>query len=544
MPRTRGSQNFTNDVERILSRKERSRTQSKKRRRDRETAQYKRARVELQGYADLWRSPLRTMGESGDVIDSKFDLAKIDAEYIANARSIKARVHAAVKELRANPKQKSFLLDLHLPYQTTVQARKDETQKTIQTALNLLDDQAAWHRNHGNLKVVDHIGGFKALLSATVDTPIRYLSLEEVLKLPKSPQYGVPQVGYFTKRQYEWYIRDPQRIRNDLPILYSDDTRRRKTVEIAKDFIRTGALVDVQIYGTDGKLDVKTIRCEELVEYLDQARADRTPANCLSLEPHAPEPFPLDSLPYMSGLKHREALDGESKIVSSIIPDREASRRKRKAPVDFEADRVGALGKPSRIREDDLSACTHFALLASAGAITGLHMDRVYLFTSVCNRDGLKLWSMSAPLTREQLVYFGEHGKLPEDVKTFTVQLGPGDVLVMPPSTVHFPTTVENCYMEGAMHMMFSDFLSIAKTALAELRYPNITNEPSAQQLVRKLRHFHKKCKKNPDDLTFGRPSSQADLKEFEQVIEVFQYSSDELVHLLILDRNLTSSKH
>ena len=106
------------------------------------------------------------------------------------------------------------------------------------------------------------------------------------------------------------------------------------------------------------------------------------------------------------------------------------------------------------------------------------------------NYDGVKIWTMVAPLRRAHMLEWAETQHLPYAARTFSVVLRPGQGLIMPPHTVHAVYTAETSYMEGRMALMVADGYRCLRRSLLELVYPWVTNEEPAQQMVQKIEHL------------------------------------------------------
>ncbi|KAI3570813.1 hypothetical protein IWW34DRAFT_812157 [Fusarium oxysporum f. sp. albedinis] len=138
-----------------------------------------------------------------------------------------------------------------------------------------------------------------------------------------------------------------------------------------------------------------------------------------------------------------------------------------------------------RTESTDLDESTSFHLLASQGAVHLPHVDHHYVYTTIFNEEGHKLWLMWPGLGIDGLQTWRETGQVPDG--GIPVYIAPGYTLIQPPGTLHAPITVSDCLMTGTMHWHSSQLHNILRYTKAEIEDPEITNESFSRQFIEKM---------------------------------------------------------
>ncbi|SCN99821.1 uncharacterized protein FFB20_11009 [Fusarium fujikuroi] len=123
-----------------------------------------------------------------------------------------------------------------------------------------------------------------------------------------------------------------------------------------------------------------------------------------------------------------------------------------------------------RTESTDLDESTSFHLLASQGAVHLPHVDHHYVYTTVFNEEGHKLWLMWPGLGIDGLRTWRHTGQVPDG--GIPIYIAPGYTLVQPP---------------GTMHWHSSQLHNILRYTKAEIEDPDITNESFSRQFIEKM---------------------------------------------------------
>jgi hypothetical protein len=173
----------------------------------------------------------------------------------------------------------------------------------------------------------------------------------------------------------------------------------------------------------------------------------------------------------------------------------------------------------------DLSNKDNFALWGKKEVWSSPHIDEHGLYTGVLCEEGEKLW-YTWSLTdeeREQWAASREqsnryHSKKPG----FPTILRKGDLLIMPPGTVHAPLSLTNVVMHGFHVWCTRTMVRTARCALLDLKYPTCTNEEPRKELRNKLQNLVRASKARLPPYTWG---DKEDHCAFAAIVKVSDYS-------------------
>lgn len=161
-------------------------------------------------------------------------------------------------------------------------------------------------------------------------------------------------------------------------------------------------------------------------------------------------------------------------------------------------------GKPDRAAEADLSNSSTFQLCASKGAWSMPHIDRHGVTTSVFCDSGEKIWLVWPHMMRSCLKSWAGSQDYCPPLRPMVVYLRPGDLLIMPPSTVHAPYSLTDVIMTGTMHWDSRYMVHVPAISLLETDYPTVTNEDPSLECVKKLRVIEKCWRDKQGPWEFG----------------------------------------
>ncbi|KAI4920228.1 hypothetical protein J4E90_002369 [Alternaria incomplexa] len=180
-----------------------------------------------------------------------------------------------------------------------------------------------------------------------------------------------------------------------------------------------------------------------------------------------------------------------------------------------EATEYGGMSNHSDPNPSDLSSKTGFALWGKRGVWSFPHVDEHGLYTGVLCESGSKLWftwSLS-PSEREQWAVSRQAGfQYAPNKPGFPIYLKKGDLLLMPPGTVHAPLSLEDVIMHGVHVWCSKTMVSTAESALLDLRFPMCTNEEPRRELRGKLMHLVRASKARLGPYTWGDHEEFAEL--------------------------------
>ncbi|CAG5180974.1 uncharacterized protein ALTATR162_LOCUS9530 [Alternaria atra] len=158
-----------------------------------------------------------------------------------------------------------------------------------------------------------------------------------------------------------------------------------------------------------------------------------------------------------------------------------------------EATEYGEMSNYEGTNHSDLSNKDSFALWGKKGVCSYPHIDEHGLYTGVLCEEGEKLW-YSWSLTdqeREKWVISREQNERhPPERPGFPIPLRKGDLLIMPPGTVHAPLSLTNVVMRGFHIWCTRTMVQTARCALLDLRYPMITDDEPQKELRNKLQYL------------------------------------------------------
>ncbi|KAI4614481.1 hypothetical protein J4E83_007135 [Alternaria metachromatica] len=181
-----------------------------------------------------------------------------------------------------------------------------------------------------------------------------------------------------------------------------------------------------------------------------------------------------------------------------------------------EATENGGMSNHSDPNPSDLSSKTGFALWGKRGAWSFPHVDEHGLYTGVLCETGSKLWftwSLS-PSEREEWAVSRQAGlQYAPNKPGFPIYLKKGDLLLMPPGTVHAPLSLEDVIMHGFHVWCSKTMVETAESALLDLRFPMCTNEEPRRELRGKLMHLVRASKARL------RPYKWRDHGEFAELV-------------------------
>lgn len=142
--------------------------------------------------------------------------------------------------------------------------------------------------------------------------------------------------------------------------------------------------------------------------------------------------------------------------------------------------------KSAKLSKVDLISCNRFMIFATAGSVSGLHIDLLNGTWIAC-LSGLKLWPFLPNPTPKEKKTFEEQGDeyIPEPGRMKCILLEMGDVLIMPPGEIimHSPVTIEDCLMCGGQIWDETRIIDILTNMLWIMENPQISNEDTAEQL-------------------------------------------------------------
>ncbi|KIW99644.1 uncharacterized protein Z518_11057 [Rhinocladiella mackenziei CBS 650.93] len=147
---------------------------------------------------------------------------------------------------------------------------------------------------------------------------------------------------------------------------------------------------------------------------------------------------------------------------------------------------IGDSGKRMIEEPRDLSSCTGFQILGSAGAYSSWHWDHVGAITTITSETGEKLWPSLPRLTDAELEKFQEDWSIPDDKPPIAIFLREGDTMIQPRCRLHAPYTISLALMTGTMHWDPMELNEVLKNSLYELRH-DITNEDPPKEMRAKL---------------------------------------------------------
>ncbi|EEU34546.1 uncharacterized protein NECHADRAFT_88830 [Fusarium vanettenii 77-13-4] len=123
----------------------------------------------------------------------------------------------------------------------------------------------------------------------------------------------------------------------------------------------------------------------------------------------------------------------------------------------------------------DLTASTHFQLLATRGAMHLPHVDLHHVITTAFCEDGEKLWVTWPGLHLEDLKKWLDTGVYPAN--GIALYLEQGSTMVQPGTTLHAPLSLTNVLMTGTMHWHPKSMVRVMEASRFELENPHVTNE-------------------------------------------------------------------
>jgi hypothetical protein len=132
------------------------------------------------------------------------------------------------------------------------------------------------------------------------------------------------------------------------------------------------------------------------------------------------------------------------------------------------------------------SAETLWMLISQFSSLSGVHMDHKGRLTWICITTGMKLWFLIEPSSHnlENRKRCGEFKGLSSYARIHAVLLGPGDLLIMPPGTLHAVYTPCDAKAIGG-EFLHPKFLpdSLRKASIS-LRHSHLTNDPIPRKVV------------------------------------------------------------
>jgi hypothetical protein len=180
-----------------------------------------------------------------------------------------------------------------------------------------------------------------------------------------------------------------------------------------------------------------------------------------------------------------------------------------------EATEYGSMSNHSDPAPTDLSSKTGFALWGKRGVWSFPHVDEHGLYTGVLCESGEKLWfcwSLTSS-QREEWAISRQAGQQYDPAKPgFPIYLKQGDLLFMPPGTVHAPLSLEDVVMHGFHMWCTKTMVETAESALLDLRFPMVTNEEPRKELKCKMQHLVRASKARLPPYTWGEHGQFAEL--------------------------------
>ncbi|RMJ20317.1 hypothetical protein CDV36_000137 [Fusarium kuroshium] len=168
-------------------------------------------------------------------------------------------------------------------------------------------------------------------------------------------------------------------------------------------------------------------------------------------------------------------------------------------------DQPAKRGKRSKGKADgaipiDLTASTHFQLLATRGAMHLPHVDRHRVITTAFCEDGEKLWVTWPGLHLEDLKKWLDTGVY--QANGIALYLEPGSTLVQPGTTLHAPLSLTNVLMMGTMHWHPKSMVRVMEASRFELENPLVTNEEMSSEFRDKVQAILDASEANSGPLT------------------------------------------
>ena len=231
----------------------------------------------------------------------------------------------------------------------------------------------------------------------------------------------------------------------------------------------------------------------------DDNNAQQGPINILSLNSLRQNPVP----------RFLDGLNGYSVLQRSMCPE--------------------SNGKD---RSDEMTRCSAFGLFATAGATSLTHQDRHGNITTAACEFGSKVWFLWLGISlekKEQYARAINDGVIP-DWPCVAVVIQAGDVLTMPPGTLHAVFSPEDVLMTGTMHWSAGTMVDTAR-AIAEVERSDwgdaISNEETAKVLDNKLAKVAALWDRSLDNFESGRAADtrgwgpREDLRTFEALLKI-----------------------
>ncbi|KAL2669873.1 hypothetical protein Neosp_015170 [[Neocosmospora] mangrovei] len=132
-------------------------------------------------------------------------------------------------------------------------------------------------------------------------------------------------------------------------------------------------------------------------------------------------------------------------------------------------------GKAEGVIPIDLTASTHFQLLATRGVMHLPHVDRHHVITTAFCEDGEKLWVTWPGLHLEDLKKWLDTGVYPAN--GIALYLEQGSTLIQLGTTLYAPLSLTNVLMTGTMHWHPKSMVRVMEASRFELENPHVTNE-------------------------------------------------------------------
>jgi hypothetical protein len=175
-------------------------------------------------------------------------------------------------------------------------------------------------------------------------------------------------------------------------------------------------------------------------------------------------------------------------------------------------------GRPVEDPKSLMTKTGSWHLLAQGGSATTPHQDHCGFCTWVRVEEGKKLWLICKPLSNEDQATLANDGGGFIGGQWYYVWLEPGDLLVMPPGTVHAVFTPVNTLCTGGFAWsqlrMGSSMMSIA----FESENPSVTNDDDAAELSLLLDETYRRMQSALSVVEFGGEEEVEKFKTYYQV--------------------------
>jgi hypothetical protein len=175
-------------------------------------------------------------------------------------------------------------------------------------------------------------------------------------------------------------------------------------------------------------------------------------------------------------------------------------------------------GRPTENLNSLWAKVDKWRLLGQRGSGTMTHQDHCGFWTWVKVEEGKKLW-LICRLSEDDRKSFARDGVAFTGGRWFYIWLEPGDILIMPPGTVHAVfTPIDTLCIGGnawSQRRMGDSMRSIA----FEDAYPNVTNDDEVVQLPDLLKEISRRVKSASRVIEFG---GEEQIKRFDYYYEVY----------------------